>query len=60
MTVLGCLDVDGVGQVELFDNDTRPHIKVGPDNLNKLVRSLVTCAVRLDEQAQRLGNTDSV
>jgi hypothetical protein len=38
MTVLGSPAVDGVGQVEFLDNDTRPHVEVGLDNFNKLIR----------------------
>ena len=32
MSVLGCLAVDRLGQIELFHNDTWPHVEVVLDN----------------------------
>jgi len=60
VTVLGGLVVDGVGQVQFLDNDTRPHIEVLPDDLNELIGRLVAGAVGLDEQTERLSDTNGV
>jgi hypothetical protein len=60
VTVLGGLVVDGVGQVELLDNDTGAEVKVVEDDLDKLLRALVRGAVRLNEERQRLSNTNGV
>lgn len=40
VTVLGGLVVDGLGKVEVLDNDTRTKVKVVTDDLNQLVRGL--------------------
>lgn len=60
MAVLGRLEVDGVRKVELLDNDTRPQVKVVLDDLHKLIRVLVRCAVSLNEEREGLGNTNGV
>ena len=60
MTVLGGLVVDGVRQVELLDDDTGAEVEVVQDDLDKLVRALVRGAVRLNEERQRLSNTNGV
>lgn len=60
MTVLGSAEVDGVGEVQLLDNDTRPHVEVLPDDRNKLVGGLVASTVGLDEQGEGLSNTNGV
>ena len=41
VAILGCLEVDGLGKVELLNNHTGSHIKVSVDDLDQLVRSLV-------------------
>ena len=60
MAVLGRLAVDRAGQVELLDDDARPHVEVALDDLDELVRGAVRRAVRLDEHRQRLGDTNGV
>lgn len=60
VTVLSSLEVDWLGQIKLLDNDTRSQVKVGVDNLNKLIRGLVGCTVCVDEDRKWLGNTDGV
>lgn len=40
VAVLGRLEVDGLGQVELLDNDTGSQVKVVTDDLDQLVRRL--------------------
>jgi hypothetical protein len=60
VAVLGSLAVDGVDEVELLDNDTRTHVEVGVDDLNKLLGALVGGAVGLNEDGERLSNTNGV
>lgn len=60
VAVLGGLVVDGVGQVELLDDDTGAEIEVVVDDVNKLVGGLVGGTVGLDEHGEGLGDTDSV
>lgn len=57
VAVLGGLVVDGLDEVELLDNDTGAHVKVGADDLDQLVRVLVRGAVGLDEEREGLGST---
>lgn len=60
MAVLGGLEVDGLGEIQLLDDDTGPHVEVGANDLDKLVRSLLRSAVGLDEDRQGLRDTDGV
>lgn len=60
VAVLGRLEVDGLGQVQLLDNDTRAHVEVVADDLDQLVGRLLGCAVGLDEQRQRLSHTNGI
>jgi hypothetical protein len=60
VAVLGSLEVDGLGEVELLDDDTGPEVEVLADDLDKLVRGLVRCAVRINIDRERLGNTNGV
>lgn len=60
VAVLGGLAVDGVDEVELLDNDTGAHVEVGLDDLDELGGALVGGAVGLDEDGERLGDTDGV
>jgi hypothetical protein len=60
VTVLGSLAVDGVDEVELLDDDTGAHVEVGVDDLNKLLGALVGGTVGLNEDGERLGNTNGV
>jgi hypothetical protein len=48
--VLRGLEVDGLGEVELLDNDTGSHVEVVADDLDKLVGGLARGAIRLNEQ----------
>jgi hypothetical protein len=41
VAVLRSLEVDRLSKVELLDNDTRSHVKVGLDDLNQLLGGLV-------------------
>ena len=60
VAVLGSLTVDWVGQVELLDNDTWTHVEVVANDLNKLCRGLVRCAVGLNEDGEWLCDTNGV
>lgn len=60
VTELGSLVVDGLGKVELLDNDTGSHVKVGTDNVNELLSTLLRGAVAVDVDGAGLGDTDSV
>lgn len=60
VTVLGGCVVDGVDEVQLLDNDTRAEVKVLVDDLDELLGGLVRGAVGLNEEGQRLSNTDGV
>lgn len=60
VTVLGGLEVDGLGQIQLLDNDTGTEVKVVTDDLDELIGGLGGGAVGLDEDGQRLSNTNGV
>jgi hypothetical protein len=60
VAVLGGLAVDGVDKVELLDNDTGAHVEVGLDDLDELGGALVGGAVGLDEDGERLSDTNGV
>lgn len=60
VAVLGRLEVDGPGKVELLDDDTGAHVEVLADDLDELVRGLGGGAVGVDEDGQGLGDTDGV
>jgi hypothetical protein len=60
VTVLGSLVVNGVGEVELLDNDTGAEVEVLADNLDELFRRLIRGTVVLNEEGERLGNTNGV
>lgn len=62
VTVLCRLEVDGLGKVELLDNDTGTHIKVLVDDLHEFGRgtTLGGGAVILNEDGEGLSNTNGV
>jgi len=60
VAVLGGLAVDGVDEVELLDNDTGAHVEVGLDDLDELLGAPVGGAVGLDEDGERLSDTNGV
>ena len=60
MTVLGGLSVDGLGKVKSLDNDTRTQVEVVPDDLDQLLGALVRGAVALDEDGERVSDTNGV
>jgi hypothetical protein len=60
VAVLSGLEIDGLGKVELLDNDTWSHVEVGADDLDELVRGLLGCAVCLYEHGKGLGHTNGV
>jgi hypothetical protein len=48
VTVLGSLEVDGAGQIQLLDDDTRSEVEVGLDDGDKLIVGLAGCTVVLN------------
>lgn len=60
VTVLGGLEVDGLGQVELLDNDTGSQVEVITDDLDELIRALGRGAVGLDVDRQGLSDTNGI
>ena len=60
MTVLGSLEVDGLGEVKLLDDDTRAQVEVVADDLDELIRGLGGGAVGVDVDREGLRDTDGV
>jgi len=60
VTVLGSTVVDGVGEVELLDNDTGTEVEVLADDLDELLGVLVGSTVVLNEEREGLGDTNGV
>lgn len=60
VTILGGLEVDGLGQVKLLDNDTGSQVEVVTDNLDELIRAFGRGTVGIDVDGQGLSDTDGV
>lgn len=60
MAVLGGLKVDGLGEIQLLDNDTGAEVEVVTDDLDKLIRVLLRGAVGVDVDREGLSDTDGV
>jgi len=60
VAVLRRREVAWLSEIELLDNDTRPHVEVLADNLHQLIRIHFAGTVGLDEDGQGLGDTDGV
>jgi hypothetical protein len=60
VAVLGRLEVDGLGQIQLLDDDTGAEVEVGADDLDELVRGLGGGAVGVDVDRERLSDTNGV
>ncbi len=60
MSVLGRPEVDGLGQIEFLDDHAGPHVEVLLDDSHQFVRAPVRSSIRLDEDGQRLRNTNGV
>lgn len=60
MAVLGSSGVDGLGKVKLLDNDTRTQVEVVPDDLDQLLRGLVGGTVGLNEDRERVSDTNGI
>lgn len=60
VTVLGSLDVDRLGQVQVTDDNTGAEIEVVADDLHQLVGGLVGGTVGLDEDGEGLSDTNGV
>lgn len=60
VTVLGGLEVDRLGQVELLDDDSWSEVEVLVDDGDELVRCLIRGTVGVHEDGEWLRNTDGV
>ena len=60
MAVLGCPAVYRLDEIQLLHNNTGSQIKILLDDLNKLVRAPVRSAVSLNEQRQRLRDSNGI
>lgn len=60
VTVLGGLEVDWLGQVELLDDHSWAEIEVGTDDLLELIRGLGGGSVGVDEDGEWLSDTNGV
>jgi hypothetical protein len=60
VTVCSSLAVNWLLQVELLHDDTGTKVPVLPDNLDELRVSFLARAIRIDEDRQGLGDTNSV
>lgn len=60
VTIGRSLAVNWLLKVELLHDDTGPKIPVLPDDLDELQICLPACAICIDKDRQRLGDTDGV
>jgi len=60
MAVLGSLEVDRLGKIELLDNNAGAEVEVVADDLDELVRVLLRGAVGVDVDGEGLSNTNGV
>jgi hypothetical protein len=60
VAIFSGLEVDGLGEVELFDDDTRPKVKVLVDDLDELIGCAIGCSVGIDKDRERLCYTNGV
>ena len=60
MTVLGSLEVDGLGQIEFLDDDARPHVEVVPDDFNEFIGGLARRPISLDKKRQWFRDSNGV
>lgn len=60
VAVFGCLEVDGLGEVELLDYYTRAQIEILVDNLLELIRGLLRCSVTVNKDGERLCHANGV
>ena len=60
VTISRSLAVNRLLKVKLLDDDTGPKIPILPDNLDELQIRLLACAISVDKDRQRLGDTDGV
>ena len=60
MAVLGGLEVDGLGKIELLDDDTGAEVEVVADDLDELIGGLVGGAVGIDIDGEGLSDTNGV
>ena len=60
VTICRSLAVNRLLKVELLHDDTGPKIPILPDNLDELQICFLACAICVDKDRQRLGDTNGV
>ncbi|SRR6266852_2603629 len=60
VTIGRSLAVNRLLKVELLHDDTGPKIPILPDNLDELQICFLACAICVDKDRQRLGDTNGV
>ena len=60
MTIGRSLAVNRLLKVELLHDDTGPEIPILPNNLDELQICSLACAICVDKDRQRLGDTNGV
>jgi hypothetical protein len=60
VTIGRSLTVNRLLKVELLHDDTRPKIPILSDNLDELQICFLACAISVDKNRQRLGDTDGI
>ena len=60
VTVLGCLEVDGFGQVKLLNNNTWSEIEILMNDLDQLIGGLIRGAVGVDKDGEWLCHSDGI
>lgn len=60
VSIAGSFTVNRCLQAKFLHNTSRPEVKVVVDNLQKLFRSVLRCAIVEDANAHRLSNTNCI
>ena len=60
VTIGRSLAINWLLKIEFLHNDTGPKIPILPDNLDELQISFLACAICVDKDRQRLGDTNGV
>jgi len=60
MTILSSLEINGLGKVEFFNNDTRPKVEVLVDDCDKLIGGKARRSVAVNKDGEGLSDTNSV
>ena len=60
MPILCREGIDGVGEVQLLDDNTWTQVEVVAYDIYELIATSVACSIGLDEQAEWFGHTNGV